>query len=96
MSEKTNKGLLAAKEALLAKVWRDDGSMGDVAALIERVAYEAAQPAAITATNDHEHQFPEVDQDGTLVAFPCLLCGLSAGDALKLAAEERQMSDRRV
>lgn len=38
----------------------------------------------------HEHQFPEVNQDGTLVAFPCLLCGLSVGDALKQAAEDRQ------
>jgi len=37
----------------------------------------------------HEHQFPEANIDGTLVAYPCLLCGLSAGDALKQAAEDR-------
>ncbi len=39
--------------------------------------------------SDHEHQFPESNLDGTLVAYPCLLCGLSAGDALKQAAEDR-------
>jgi len=41
------------------------------------------------AAHEHEHQFPEVNQSGTLVAYPCLLCGLSAGDALKAAAEDR-------
>jgi hypothetical protein len=45
-------------------------------------------------TEQHEHQFPECDQDGTLVTFPCLLCGLPVGDALKLAAEDRQEADR--
>ena len=39
--------------------------------------------------SDHEHQFPEENQNGTLVAFPCLLCALPAADALKFAAEDR-------
>lgn len=38
----------------------------------------------------HEHQFPESDVDGTLVCYPCLLCGLPVGDALKQAAEDRR------
>lgn len=51
-----------------------------------------ARPAtgeAMTPYEQHEHQFPELDHDGMLVAYPCLLCGLQAGDALKQAADDR-------
>jgi hypothetical protein len=50
----------------------------------------------LTAPPVHEHQFPEVDQDGTLVTYPCLLCGLPVADALKLAAEDRNALEQEM
>lgn len=40
-------------------------------------------------TDEHEHQFPESLLDGTPVLYPCLLCGLSAFDAIAAMKTER-------
>lgn len=39
----------------------------------------------------HEHQLPAVEVEGTEVLYPCLLCGLTALDALAKLQQERDV-----
>ena len=51
---------------------------------------EEHQPSNLPRRDDgHEHQFPEIDASGTLVLYPCLLCGLAAADAIVAMKAER-------
>jgi hypothetical protein len=44
---------------------------------------------------EHEHQFPEEEAPcGARILYPCLLCGLAAGDAmLTVADRQRRVSE---